>query len=210
MQNIKNFKRYHPDAFDKKWLEHAVAVIFLISEDGQDWYECQKSFQPDTMKVEYEANGVIRSMGYDISGFCPDGCSIAEVSEWPDEAAPNRKWCFIDGEIVPRVYTPDELREQATHKRDYLLEQAVKIIAPLQDAVDLDMATDAEKASLLAWKKYRVLLNRVDIGTTPDIVWPKAPKQDQQILMSTIPAYKSNKSICYINFATTSRLSGCT
>ncbi len=53
MKNIKNFKRYHPDSVDKKWLEHAVGAIFLISEDGQDWYECQKSFQPDTMKVEY-------------------------------------------------------------------------------------------------------------------------------------------------------------
>ncbi|WP_334472043.1 tail fiber assembly protein [Arsenophonus sp. PmNCSU2021_1] len=177
MKNIKNFKRYHPDAVDKKWLEHAVGAIFLISEDGQDWYECQKFFQPDTMKVEYEADGVIRSMGYDISAFCPEGCSIAEVLAWPQEAAPNRKWCFIDGEVVPRIYTADELREQATHKRDYLLEQAAKIIAPLQDASDLDIATEAEKASLLAWKKYRVLLNRVDISKRPDIAWPEAPKK---------------------------------
>ncbi len=36
MKNIKNFKRYHRDAVDKKWLEHAVGAIFLISEDGQD------------------------------------------------------------------------------------------------------------------------------------------------------------------------------
>ncbi|OZI14897.1 phage tail protein [Sodalis-like symbiont of Philaenus spumarius] len=177
MKNIKNFKRYHPDSVDKKWLEHAVGAIFLISEDGQDWYACQKSFQPNTMKVEYEADGVIRSMGYDISGFCPEGCSIAEVLAWPQEAAPNRKWCFIDGEIVPRVYTADELREQATHKRDYLLEQGAKIIAPLQDAVDLDMATDTEKAALLAWKKYRVLLNRLDISSAPDIDWPNPPSE---------------------------------
>lgn len=34
------------------------------------------------MKVEYEADGVIRPMGYYISGFCPEECSIAEVSEW--------------------------------------------------------------------------------------------------------------------------------
>jgi len=179
MKNIKNFKRYHPDIVDKKWLEHAVGAIFLISEDGQDWYECQKSFQPDTMKIEYEADGVIRSMGYDISGFCPEGCSIAEVSEWPKEIAPNRKWCFIDGEVVPRIYTADELREQATYKRDYLLEQAGKFIAPLQDAVDIEIATEAEKAALLAWKKYRVLLNRVDISTAPKSNWPEAPERTE-------------------------------
>ncbi|MFT4465272.1 MAG: tail fiber assembly protein [Sodalis sp. (in: enterobacteria)] len=120
MKNIKNFKRYHPDAVDKKCLEQAVGAIFLISEDGQDWYESQKLFQPDTMKVEYEANGIIRSMGYDISGFCPEGCSMAEVSKWPDEAAPNRKWCFIDGEVVPRVYTADELRGANSDVSDHL------------------------------------------------------------------------------------------
>ncbi len=105
------------------------------------------------------------------------GAAYLKYPKWPKEAAPNRKWCFIDGEVVPRVYTADELMEQATHKRDYLLEQAAKIIAPLQDAVDLDMATETEKAALLAWKKYRVLLNRVDISKTLDIAWPEAPKR---------------------------------
>ncbi|EAN4013524.1 phage tail protein, partial [Salmonella enterica] len=45
-------------------------------------------------------------------------------------------------------------------------------IAPLQDAVDLDEATDKEKASLLAWRKYRVQVNRVD---TLKPVWPEKP-----------------------------------
>ncbi|KKB22881.1 tail fiber assembly protein, partial [Escherichia coli] len=35
-------------------------------------------------------------------------------------------------------------------------------IAPLQDAVDLDIATEEEASLLAAWKTYRVLLNRVD------------------------------------------------
>ncbi|EOM6987716.1 tail fiber assembly protein, partial [Escherichia coli] len=48
-------------------------------------------------------------------------------------------------------------------------------IAPLQDAVDLEMATDDEQALLLAWKKYRVLLNRVDTSTAPDVEWPAVP-----------------------------------
>ncbi|HGJ5866561.1 tail fiber assembly protein [Arsenophonus nasoniae] len=179
MQNLKNFQRYHPESSDKKALESAMGVIFLISEDGQDWYECQKNFQLDTMKVEYEADGVIRSMGYDISGFCPEGCSVAEVSEWPKEAAPNRKWCFVDAQVVPRIYTADELRGKTTHKKNYLLEQATKMIAPLQDAVDLNVATEAEKAALVAWKKYRVLLNRLDISNASDIEWPIPPDKDK-------------------------------
>ncbi|MDE9568558.1 tail fiber assembly protein, partial [Xenorhabdus bovienii] len=49
-------------------------------------------------------------------------------------------------------------------------------IAPLQDAVDLGMATDTEKAGLTEWRRYRVLLNRVDCTTAPDVQWPEQPK----------------------------------
>lgn len=48
-------------------------------------------------------------------------------------------------------------------------------ITPLQDALDLNMATDEELAQLKAWKTYRVLLNRVDTSTAPDVDWPVAP-----------------------------------
>ncbi|WP_334473640.1 tail fiber assembly protein [Arsenophonus sp. PmNCSU2021_1] len=174
MTEIHNFSLYLPD--DENLLK--LNALFLKSEDGRDWYESQQLFSPDSVKVVFnQADGVIVSFSRDVSTLWPVGLSVAEVSEWPKEAAPNRKWCFIDGEVVPRIYTADELREQAIHKRDYLLEQAAKIIAPLQDAVDLDMATEAEKAALLAWKKYRVLLNRVDISTVPDIDWPELPQR---------------------------------
>ncbi|OSJ43232.1 hypothetical protein K792_22512, partial [Salmonella enterica subsp. enterica serovar Newport str. SHSN002] len=53
-----------------------------------------------------------------------------------------------------------------------LLQMASEKIAPLQDAVDLDEATDKEKASLLAWKKYRVQVNRVDTSIP---TWPGIP-----------------------------------
>ncbi|MBZ3682991.1 tail fiber assembly protein, partial [Providencia rettgeri] len=56
-----------------------------------------------------------------------------------------------------------------------LLVDAANAIAPLQDAVDLGMATDEEKAKLTAWKTYRVLLNRVDTSLAPDIDWPQKP-----------------------------------
>ncbi|PSY39661.1 phage tail protein, partial [Escherichia albertii] len=45
----------------------------------------------------------------------------------------------------------------------------------LQDAVDLEIATEEEKSLLAAWKKHRVLLNRVDTSTAPDIEWPAVP-----------------------------------
>ncbi|PPX14829.1 tail fiber assembly protein [Escherichia coli] len=53
-----------------------------------------------------------------------------------------------------------------------LMDEASLKISILQDAVDLDMATGDEKTRLTSWKKYRVLLNRVDTLTAPDISWP--------------------------------------
>lgn len=56
-----------------------------------------------------------------------------------------------------------------------LLKSASEQIEPLQDAVDLDMATDDEKARFNEWRKYRVLLTRVDTSAAPAITWPEAP-----------------------------------
>ncbi|ENI9457485.1 tail fiber assembly protein, partial [Escherichia coli] len=39
----------------------------------------------------------------------------------------------------------------------------------------LEIATEEEISLLEAWKKYRVLLNRVDTSTAPDIEWPTGP-----------------------------------
>ena len=64
---------------------------------------------------------------------------------------------------------------EAEAKKQSLLVEAAKGIAPLQDAVDLDMATSEESALLKEWKKYRVLLNRVDTSTAPDIEFPEKP-----------------------------------
>jgi hypothetical protein len=50
-------------------------------------------------------------------------------------------------------------------------------IAPLQDAVDIDDATEAEIVLLKNWKKYRVALNRLpdQPGYPVTIDWPVVP-----------------------------------
>ncbi|WFQ79433.1 tail fiber assembly protein [Xenorhabdus sp. SF857] len=78
------------------------------------------------------------------------------------------------GDIPPP--TPAESRQQAEQEKLYRLSQAAKSIAPLQYAVDLQMETDSERAALTEWKRYCVLLNRVDCSTAPNIDWPKAPE----------------------------------
>lgn len=57
-----------------------------------------------------------------------------------------------------------------------LIKIASEQIQPLQDAVDLDMATEAEKHRLDEWRKYRVLLTRVDTSVASAVIWPDFPE----------------------------------
>nr|WP_306804968.1 tail fiber assembly protein [Providencia sp. PROV128] len=81
---------------------------------------------------------------------------------------------------VQSYLNPPKTKEQhiaeAEQQKQSLLAEANNAIAPLQDAVDLEMATDEEAAALQAWKTYRVLLNRVDTSTAPNIDWPEKPE----------------------------------
>ncbi|EFV1974654.1 tail fiber assembly protein [Escherichia coli] len=49
----------------------------------------------------------------------------------------------------------------------------------LPSSGDLEIATEEENSLLEAWKKYRVLLNRVDTSTAPDIEWPEEPRSSE-------------------------------
>lgn len=68
--------------------------------------------------------------------------------------------------------SPEERVARAEQTRRDLRTRADSEIAWRQDAVDADIATDEETAALSEWKKYRVLLMRVD---TAKPVWPTPP-----------------------------------
>lgn len=80
----------------------------------------------------------------------------------------------VDAHLNPPV-PKEQLIAEVEQKKQSLLAEANNAISPLQDAVDLDMATEEEVAALQEWKKYRVLLNRVDTSTAPNIDWPEKP-----------------------------------
>jgi len=89
--------------------------------------------------------------------------------------APGVSYLF-DGKVftAPVIETQEPLFI-ATNRKAAAMAEAAQAMAPLQDAVDVGMATDAETSLLTEWQKYRVLLNRVDVTTAPDITWPEAP-----------------------------------
>ncbi|NHB88862.1 tail fiber assembly protein [Photorhabdus tasmaniensis] len=175
MQNIKNFSQYIPDSKQARKFIEDFNIIYLKSEDGQDWYECQKSFNFDTIKIMYDYNNVIRSISGDVSAFNPDGMNVAEVSILPDSCDISGKWQYINGAIVPRECTKAELVSQAERRKEELAALASNSIVLLQDSIDLGIATDNEITMLTEWKKYRVTLNRMDT-TVQNIEWPEQPE----------------------------------
>lgn len=88
-------------------------------------------------------------------------------------------WTYKDGVFTAPPLTDGQIAAQNSQKlannlaqKTSLMDAASERISVLQDAVDLEMATADETAALPLWKKYRVLLSRVDANTSDDVVWP--------------------------------------
>ncbi len=108
-------------------------------------------------------------------------CEITELGKLPETLTfkqPATDFDTWDGEkwVTDTKAQKVSQIEQAEQQRAALSQNANETVALLQDTVDLDMATEAEKAALLKWKKYRVMLSRVDISQAPNIEWPEQPE----------------------------------
>lgn len=84
----------------------------------------------------------------------------------------------------PPAPTADQMLTQLTQEATGQVDTIALRVSILQDAVDMEMATDEEVASLAqakteltAWKRYRVLLSRVEAqpGFPETIAWPEKP-----------------------------------
>ncbi|MCC8421490.1 tail fiber assembly protein [Photorhabdus thracensis] len=105
---------------------------------------------------------------------------ITEIGELPDtltfkkpptdfDTWDGKEW-VVDKDLLKSHQINEAKQQQAT-----LLQQANETISLLQDSVDLEVATDSEKEALLEWRKYRVLLTRVDVNQAPNVEWPEVP-----------------------------------
>ncbi|OMQ26922.1 tail fiber assembly protein [Serratia oryzae] len=98
---------------------------------------------------------------------------------WPDDAleiTDDLYQSLLVGQAAGKAIQPDKKGRPALIELDIdraaVVEQmkiqfmaiASAAIIPLQDAVDTGIATYNEKSRLIEWKKYRALLNRVDVA----------------------------------------------
>lgn len=186
MQHIKNFRIVDAPVHRLPLQsELDIGVIFLASEDGQDWYECQALFSDNTVKVMYDAEGIISALVnkpvpqrgdvYAVSMLWPVDMSVVEmaVDDCPADCQADGTWRYTDGRIEK---IPVDNIAVAENKKSQLMADANAAIAPLERAVKLEMATDEEVERLNEWERYSVLLSRVNPEDAPDIVWPEKPE----------------------------------
>ncbi|EPC4330581.1 tail fiber assembly protein [Enterobacter asburiae] len=155
-------------------------IVFLKDDNGNDWYLWLKTLSQETLKISFNPDTKeIIHFSYDASAIFPINQIVVEVSpeNVPDEfTAAGEKalggaFLFDGGAII---VAPVDYGAEAQRKKKELLTQANNVIATLQDAVDLNMSTEEENSSLVEWKRYRVLLNRVDPNK---LDWPLKPTQ---------------------------------
>ncbi|AZT32857.1 tail fiber assembly protein [Salmonella enterica subsp. enterica serovar Stanleyville] len=134
--------------------------IAVFDAETQTW-SLQEDHRSETVYDTTTGNQIYISapgpLPENVTSVSPDG----EYQKWDGKA-------WVTDEEAEKAA---QLR-QAEETKNNLLQMATEKIAPLQDAVDLGEATDDEKTRLMAWKKYRVQVNRVDT-TNPD--WPDKP-----------------------------------
>ncbi len=111
----------------------------------------------------------------------PDDLVVVEEEKYKELMAGQQEGKRItpDGEGYPILSpqakpTKEETIASNTRNKYELISSATELINPLQDAVDLEVATEEEKESLKKWKLYRIAVNRIDIKQK-EINWPEIP-----------------------------------
>lgn len=97
-----------------------------------------------------------------------------DITALPEQ--PDINYRYSDGIFTAPVTDAENAALIASSRLAAETDEASRVIAPLQDAVDISIATDAEITRLAEWKRYRVELSRIDTSTAPNIEWPARPQ----------------------------------
>lgn len=128
----------------------------------------ENAFFPESLREQYELAGSWPDDGVEVTEEYFESFSIAPPGK-VRAAGDNGLPVWVD---VPPP-TQEEISAANAKKLQSLRKVADSEISWRQDAVDAEIATDDEVTELAAWKKYRVLLMRVD---TSNPEWPEMPE----------------------------------
>ncbi|WP_010261116.1 tail fiber assembly protein [Pantoea agglomerans] len=100
-------------------------------------------------------------------GYPPDTTPLKPATAWD-------KW---DGEkwITDPAEEKAASIKEARERQAALISEANNITQAWQTQLRLDMITDTDKTSLMAWMKYVQDVQAVNIQAAPDVTWPQKP-----------------------------------
>lgn len=170
LKHFKNFKQYHPTAEDRPDYADLIAagVGFEMDEEGRDWYDLRETFQKDTFKVVYHADGTVSQCEKDVNELCPHGMAgVVELTEVPDGLRRNTTFKYrFNGETV-------ELnRAYFEGYKEFKLSVASRKVSEYRDLMELG----AKVGDVLdKWRTYRLEVFNTDLSDLENIVWPEQP-----------------------------------
>lgn len=132
------------------------------SADGKSWehitdYRGERVYNTETRLAHYVSQ----------LGELPDGVTLlAPATEF--DVWNGKKW--VTDTAAQKVAAAKLAQQQLASRKA----TAAARINELTYAVNLDIATDAEKAGLIEWQRYAVLLSRIDANAA-SIEWPEQP-----------------------------------
>ncbi|EGJ4498903.1 tail fiber assembly protein [Escherichia coli] len=178
MLHLKNITAGNPKTAEQYQMTKRHSIVWLFSEDGKNWYEEQKNFASDTIKVAYNERGRVVWVGKDVTGIEPTNVSIIEL---PDITT-NRRitapgyWFYRNDEFV------FDYKLKAEDERDALLKQVSVMTSDQEKDLLLGLISDEDREKLKAYRIYAKSLQAMDFSTIADktsynaIEWPVSPE----------------------------------
>ena len=178
MLHLKNITAGNPKTAEQYRMTKQYGVTWLFSEDDKNWYEEQKNFASDTIKMVYTGDGRVVWVGKDVTGIEPRNASVIEV---PDITA-NRRitepgyWFYRDDKFV------FDYKLKAEDERDALLKQVSIMTSEWEKDLLLGLISDEDREKLKAYRIYAKSLQAMDFNIITDktsynaIEWPVSPE----------------------------------
>ncbi|HAI0054133.1 TPA: tail fiber assembly protein [Escherichia coli] len=178
MLHLKNIAAGNPKTAEQYQMTKRHSIVWLFSEDGKNWYEEQKNFASDTIKVAYNERGRVVWVGKDVTGIEPTNVSIIELLD----ITTNRRitapgyWFYRNDEFV------FDYKLKAEDERDALLKQVSIMTSEWEKDLLLGLISDEDREKLKAYRIYAKSLQAMDFSTITDkvtynaIEWPVSPE----------------------------------
>lgn len=178
MLHLKNITAGNPKTAEQYQLTKQYGVTWLFSEDDKNWYEEQKNFASDTIKMVYTGDGRVVWVGKDVTGIEPRNASVIEVQD----ITANRRitvpgyWFYRNDEFV------FDYKLKAEDERDTLLQRVSIMTSEWEKDLLLGLISDEDRERLKAYRIYAKSLQAMDFNIITDktsynaIEWPVSPK----------------------------------